>query len=329
MYKFLNIILLLSIVIIFVADTLAIPLLRVKEPSKTSQYDKADSESFTLQQHDKAEVNIKFPKTMMKNHDAIAVIIGNKNYSHKDVPNVSFAHNDADIFRQCLTETMGYKEGNIIFKKDATKVDFETIFGNYYDYSGQLDHYIKPNKSDVFIYYSGHGAPDPKSKKGFFMPVNCNPAFINLSGYPLEVFYKNVSKLKAKSITIVIDACFSGGTSSGQMLIKSASPIGINVKNPAIAKKNTLIFTSSKGDQISSWYDAKKHSLFTYFFLKALSGSADTDNNMVITTNEVYKFVSDRTEGVPYWARRLHGGRIQVPDIQGGIENNVLVKLAN
>ena len=274
------------------------------------------------------DVDVNIPKTKMRNPHAIALIIGNRIYEHKDVPDVIFAHNDAEIVKQDLIKTLGYKEGNIIFETDVTKAKFEALLGIASDYRGTLYDYIKPGKSDVFIYYSGHGAPDPNTQKGFFMPVNCDPAKVALNGYPLNVFYENLSKLDAKSITVVIDACFSGGTSSGELLIDSASPIGIKVDNPAIAaNKNTIILASSKGNQISSWYDEKKHSLFTYFFLKALGGAADMDGDSVLTFKEIYDFVSDRAEGVPYWAKRLHGGRIQTPDFQGTNKNKVLVRL--
>ena len=55
---------------------------------------------------------------------------------------------------------------------------------------------------------------------------------------------------------------------------------------------------------------------FTYFFLKAVSGGADRDMDRQITYKEIYDFVADKAEGVPYWAKRLHGGRVQIPTLQ-------------
>jgi len=42
------------------------------------------------------DVNVNVPRTAMKNPDAVAVVIGNKNYWHKDVPEVKYAIRDAD-----------------------------------------------------------------------------------------------------------------------------------------------------------------------------------------------------------------------------------------
>ncbi len=274
----------------------------------------------------KIDVDINIPKTEMNNRDAVALVIGNSNYRHLDVPTVKFARHDAQIMKQYLTKTLGYREGNIIYETDITKARFEALLGISGNHRGTLYDYIKPHKSDVFFYYSGHGAPDPNTRKGYFVPVDSDPSKVEFSGYSLDTFYENMAKLDAKSITVVIDACFSGGTSSGELLIRSASPIGIAVNNPAIAEKNTIIMTSSTGSQISSWYDEKGHGLFTYFFLKALGGAGDMNGDKQLTFAEINDFVSDRAEGVPYWAKRLHGGRVQTPTLQGNTQWKALVR---
>ena len=272
------------------------------------------------------DVDVDIPETGMRNPDAIALVIGNRNYQHKDVPSVKFASRDAEVMKQYLMKTLGYREGNILFETDATKARLEALLGIAGNYRGLVHDYIKPGRSDLFIFYSGHGAPDPNTRKGYFVPVDCDPAKVALNGYSLDTFYENLAKLEARNITVVIDACFSGGSSPGKLLIQNASPVGIVVHNPAIAREDTIVLASSKGDQISSWYEEKRHSLFTYFFLKALGGSADKNRDDKLTFEEIYDFVSDRAEGVPYWAKRLHGGRVQTPDIQGIDKKRVLVK---
>ena len=72
--------------------------------------------------------------------------------------------------KKFLVETLGYKDGNIILQIDPAKADLEMIFGIKGNHRGMLYDYIKPNKSDVFIYYSGHGAPDANTNKAYFVP---------------------------------------------------------------------------------------------------------------------------------------------------------------
>jgi len=136
----------------------------------------------------------------------------------------------------------------------------------------------------------------------------------------------NLPKVIAKSVTIIIDACFSGGTNTGKFLVPNASPALLKIQNPVKTSSNTTIFTSAENDQVSRWYPEKQHSMFTYFFMKAVTGDADFDKNNKITLKEIYNFVTDRTEGVPYYAKRLHGGRIQTPTMHAANQDAVFVQ---
>ena len=70
-----------------------------------------------------------------------------------------------------------------------------------------------------------------------------------------------------------------------------------------------------------SWYRDKQHSLFTYFFLKALRGDADADKNKVLTAAEISDYVSDQVLSI---ARRRHS-RDQNPEFFGNT-NAVMVR---
>ncbi|NNK86280.1 MAG: caspase family protein, partial [Desulfobacterales bacterium] len=168
--------------------------------------------------------DVVFLKTNYQKPDAVAVVIGNRNYLNKDIPTAEFAHNDAEAIKRYLIETLGYREGNILFETDVTKTQMDMIFGIESDHRGILDSYIKPGKSDVFVYYSGHGAPNMITNEAYFVPTDANPAMMALTGYSLNTFYRNLSMLESKNITVVIDSCFSGGTSIGKALVPGANP---------------------------------------------------------------------------------------------------------
>ena len=116
-------------------------------------------------------------------------------------------------------------------------------------------------------------------------------------------------------ITVVIDACFSGEADKGSLL-SNISPIYITVDKQSMSYESSSVFTSASGEQVSNWYPEKKQGLFTYFFLKGLRGEADFDKNTIITTNELYQYVADEVNGVPYWSRRI-SGRTQTPTYIG------------
>ena len=265
------------------------------------------------------DIDVNIPQRNFQNKTAVAVVIGNKRYKTPGVPEVKYAHNDARSVRQYLMSTLGYLDKNIIYIEDATAGKLSEVFGSTDNYAGMLYNYIDPGKSDVFVYYTGHGAPDLTNKNAYFVPVDADPNYIANSGYSLKQFYRNIAKLPARHITIVLDTCFSGG-SDGGALFKSISPvmIGSNVETPNL--KNATVFLSSSGDQVSAWYHEKRHGLFTYFFLKGLSGQADANRNKKVGNVELYNFIK---HNVVESVRRITGN-LQTPLLLQG-QDRVLV----
>jgi hypothetical protein len=251
----------------------------------------------------------------------VAVLVANRNYRREGVPSVQYAHNDLAAMKKYLIRAMDFSPENIIVEKDATKGTFETLFGNARSPRGKLARFVRKGRSRVFVYYVGHGAPDPETGDGFFVPVDADPDYIANSGYPLSTFYANLKKLPVRELVVVIDSCFSGRTQKG-ILFKNVSPAMLRTKATRSGITSGVVFTSAGNDQFSTWYPAKKHSLFTYYFLKGLQGEADVNNDRQITMAELNTYVSEEVE---YWAGRL-AGKVQQPVMEGR-QDIVLVKL--
>ncbi|QEP42384.1 hypothetical protein D5085_04065 [Ectothiorhodospiraceae bacterium BW-2] len=256
------------------------------------------------------------PKGQPAGRYDIAVLIANQHY-RDGVPSVAYAHRDLAAMRAYLTTTMGYAAENILIEKDATLGVFKTLF----DSNGKLKRFIRPGESRVFIYYVGHGAPHPEQGDGYFVPSDADPDFIDKSGYSLQQFYANLRQMPAKEMIVVLDTCFSGTTASG-LLVKNVSPGMLNIRETASTLQQGVVLTSATGNQLSSWYPEKQHSLYTYYFLKGLQGEADQNHDRTITAGEMQSYLA--TE-VSYWAGRL-SGRSQQPK-QEGNRNTVLARL--
>lgn len=266
----------------------------------------------------KLDIAENIPAATRPNPHGIAIIIGNQDYDM--APDVDFAINDARIIKNYVTRALGYKEENTILKENARQSDLFTLFGNEANFKGQLYNFAVKGQSEIFIYYSGHGAPDPNTNQGYLVPVDCDPNSVALNGYPLHLLMSNLQKLiddkQITQVTMVLEACFSGGSEKGALL-KNVSPVSIRLKDQDVTSEKMTVFTSSTGDQLSNWYPDMRQSLYTYFFLKGLKGEADIDRNKVITANELHQYVADEVNGVPYWAKRLHNGRNQTPTMKG------------
>ena len=107
----------------------------------------------------------------------------------------------------------------------------------------------------------------------YFVPVDANPRDLKSNGYRLQTFYDNLAKIPAKKMTVVLDACFSGNSEKG-LLFKDISPALVKVKKEFQGPANAVLITSAAVDQVSTWYREKRHSLFTYYFLKGPSGGS-------------------------------------------------------
>lgn len=265
-----------------------------------------------------SDIDVNLPLTNVNNPNAIAVVIGNTNY--KKAKNVTYAIHDAQSMKMYLEKVMGFKPGNIFYLENATKGEFELYFGIKGNHKGKLFNAIKPGKSDVFVFYSGHGAPSIKNKHPYFVPAECDPQYVELGGYSANVFYENLAKIKARSIAVVLDACFSGST-----IYENISVIDIKPKGVADLK-NGVVLSSSSGNEVSCWYNDKQHGMFTYFFLKAIHNqNADANKDGQLTFKEIYQYIANNSEGIPYFARRIHGVE-QHPTIKGKNTRQVLIK---
>lgn len=267
------------------------------------------------------DVDQNIPEGLPAGSYDFAIIVGNQNYKHPDVPDVEFAYRDLGVIREYLIKTFGLSPKNIIEERDATKGDFGTLFGTRNSRKYKLFDWIKPGKSRVFIYYVGHGAPDIETGDGYFVPVEADPNYIASAGYPLSLFYANLKRVPAKEMVVVLDTCFSGRTPKGS-LFKETSLIQLDVRETVENLKQGAVLASARKNQVSAWYPAKRHSLFTYFFLKGLQGAADANRDKTITVGEMESWLGEQ---VSYWAKREQGNS-QNPVVKGK-KDLVLVRL--
>lgn len=258
------------------------------------------------------DVDEQIPRGKESNPYAIAVVIGNRHYQRQNrgLTDVQFADRDAAIMRKYLIDLLGYKEKNILTYMDATGSDLRTVFGDGRS-TGKLHDFIRAGKSEVFIYYVGHGAPSEEGE-AYLVPVDTDVDYIANTGYPLNQLYKIIEKLPAKHTTVVLDACFSGDSMDG-MLFKNISAPMLKILNPVQEVINSVIFSCADKDQVATWYPEKRHSTFTYYFLKGISGAADGDKNKQITVAELSSYLK---EEVAYTARR-QSSRKQDPMVKG------------
>jgi peptidoglycan hydrolase-like protein with peptidoglycan-binding domain len=245
---------------------------------------------------------------------SIAVIIGNRDYTGR-TPDVAYAGNDADAVRRFVTADLGYRDGNIIDLRDASLTQLNATFGTAGNHRGRLFDYVRAGKSDVIVFYSGHGVPGLRDRKGYLLPVDADPNRAELNGYPLDTLLANLAKVPARSMAVYIDACFSGESQKG-LLVRATSGITVQTKVPK-SSKAMVVVTAAQNDQFASWDEDAKHGLFTKHLLEALRGKADGegygDGDGKVTLAELRAYLD---EEMTYQARR-RWSRDQNASVQG------------
>jgi len=223
--------------------------------------------------------------------NAHAVVIGLERY-RDELPRASHAEQDARVVARYLSGTMGYDESNIalLVNDRATKGDMEKYFETW------LPNRVE-SEDTVFVYFSGHGAPNPKTGEAYLVPYDGDPVFLDNTGYPLSRLYQSLANLPAKEVVVVLDSCFSGA-GGRSVIAKGIRPIITEMKSPLLGKGKTLVLAASSGQQVSSTYEQKAHGLMTYFFLKGLQGEADTNKDGKIDIAELFEYLRPQVERV-------------------------------
>ena len=248
-----------------------------------------------------------------KRPDAVAIVIGIERYEHF-VP-APYAENDAELLSGYFKNALGINNVYVYKSKEATGYFFDNIFdpGN-----GELQRAIEKGKTDLFVFYSGHGIPSKDGSMVFLMPSDARIEAIDRQGYELNKLYENLKALGAASVTLFMDACFSGSSrTSGiykaeNLVAMKGVKIKPVVEEPWESDPRFTVFSSSDFDQTSLAFDPGETGLFTYYLCAGLQGRADADNDHVITSGELEHYVVARVKEA---SMKISG--LQVPQFHG------------
>lgn len=277
------------------------------------------AEKGAVESHDKktTELTVKHsdvdvPKyKRSENPDNFAVVVGIENYA--DLPEAAHAERDAQAVRDHLL-ALGFPSKNVVLLtgQRATKTGLVK----------NLEAWLPNNvneRSTVFFFYSGHGAPDVKSKQAYLVPIDGDPNYLNETAYPIRVLYDRLGALKAKQVIVALDSCFSGA-GGRSVLAKGTRPLVTIADMGSVAGK-IVSLSASRADQISGTHEDEGHGLFTYYLLRGLNGAAKDDAGS-ITVQSLYEYVAPNVQD---HARRQN--REQVPQFLHGAGDVAIITL--
>lgn len=212
-----------------------------------------------------SDVDLNIPETGLKRPNTYVVIIANENYKNTEVQSVPYAHRDGEIFGEYCRKVLGVPKDNIKISKDATASEMRSCV-RYLEKRADMD----PDKMNIIFYYAGHGTPDIPNNKSFLVPTDVRANDFD-ECYALDKLYAQFDAMKVRSVTVFLDACFSGATRSGQMMMSGRYVRKAQADIKPAGK--TIVFSATSADEAANAYNEQKHGYFTYFLLKALQES--------------------------------------------------------
>jgi len=245
------------------------------------------------------------------NDNKLALIIGIENYS--DLVKASYANNDAQYFKDYAKNTLGIKNENIqlLLDENATFIKINKVLKKW------LKSKVIPNKTELIIFYAGHGlaSQDGDKQDLYLLPQNADTDLLSISSISRNNLFKEISNLDPKSVTIFFDACYSGTSRDNKTLIASARPVNILKKVEDDIPENFTIFSASQLNQMSSGLKNGEHGIFSYYLMKGLEGLADQNKDKKITNGELQAYMNlNVSQKAAEWGREQNPSLAGNPD---------------
>ena len=192
-----------------------------------------------------------------------ALIIGINNYSG-EWPKLKNAVNDASVVANVLKEKYSFNQVKMLINEEATREGILAAFEWLMNTIGEND--------NLLIYYSGHGEYNEEMGKGFWVPADATEK--SLAGYiSNEDIRSFLNGINSKHTLLVTDACFSGDIFRGKtMTIPYENSTRYYRKIYSLNSRKAL---TSGGVEPVLDRGKNGHSIFAYYFLKALNDNSE------------------------------------------------------
>ena len=241
-------------------------------------------------------------KRVSQNKDALALIIGVSDYERTPAK-AAYADKDAQTFYDYAMLKLGIPASNIkeLVNTNADRVDVRLAIKDW------IARTTKQGRSDVYVFFAGHGLADQTGKEMFLLPHDGEPRLLEDTAISRERLFSDIAAANPRSVTVFLDTCYSGTTRGTDMLVASR-PIAIRAKQQNIPDGFT-VFTAAGGDQTAKPLEEAKHGMFSYFLMKGMEGDADSNRDNQITAAELHEYVEQNVV--------QQSGGSQVPELQG------------
>lgn len=228
--------------------------------------------------------SIKIPEDLYEN--CVAVVIGIDKYT--SWPSLEFSVSDAKAVKEKLRD-LGFHHIIELVNHEATRLQILRLLGD------RLPKMLDEDDC-LLVYFAGHGQTETfqyedrhlriiNEKEGYIIPVDGDMENYRGTAISMTAIHKASKNYKAKHILYVFDSCYSGlglkragGTKKADEYIKKISAM----------KAVQIITAGGENEQVG---EEKGHGIFTRYFLMALEGKADLDDDGFIVASEIGTYI--------------------------------------
>src|SRR5262249_35340108 len=185
-----------------------------------------------------------------------ALVIGNNNY--QNLRKLETAVDDAKAVAKILQERFDFKT-TVLY--NATRAQTLNAFD---DYRKKL-----PEKSNLLIYYAGHGQKDTAAHRAYWLPVDADKDHTSNWINATEIL-DSIRAIPSRHVLIISDSCWSG-----DLVMRDAGilirPQGYNAMLSRVLQLKSRHVMSSGGDEPDADSGANGHSVFANALLESLN----------------------------------------------------------
>ena len=205
---------------------------------------------------------IELSETTTKSSNDTALIISIEDYAFvSDIPGAN--RNGQDWYRY-FTESKGMRTDNVRWLKD-TNGSKEKIYTSALEIADKAS-----EDGNMWIIFIGHGAPSEDGSDGMLIGVDAQQDAQGLYGRSIsqEKLLGLLEQGKQKETIAIIDACFSGKSTSGE-LAPGLQPL---IATTDLDTGNTTVLSAGRNDEFAGPLPGADRPAFSYLALGALQG---------------------------------------------------------
>lgn len=231
--------------------------------------------------------------------ERFAVVVGISDYQDANIRGLRYADADALAFYEFLLSDQaglgGFDHENVrlLVNDEATLRNIRTALYTFLMAATERD--------VVMLYFAGHGAPDPfRPTDHYLLAYDTDVSSLGGTALPMADVSEAVRRIRARDVIVITDACHSAAV-GGQVAMRSEEPNSINRAFLNQMESTTGGYVTITASEVTQYSQEDErwgggHGVFTHYVLDGLRGSADLDDDRIVTLGEMFEYTRDRVQ---------------------------------